>query len=182
MTYEIMLHSLYYSQTLKVNSFKIISRINEMEDDQLLLSLMQVFIAQMDSALKISNIISEHSNEEEMSPDSLVTGLVYRLMVSMDDKEMKESMEKADQLLHEEDSGTSDSEEEKEKEEKEEEEEKEENRISRNIKKNTCNCNICAKARACLLNYPSYEVSDQLAQQFKDAIDNTCTIHKLNIV
>ena len=147
-----------------------------MEDDQLLLSLMQVFIAQMDSALKISNIISEHSNEEEMSPDSLVTGLVYRLMVSMDDKEMKESMEKADQILHEEDSGNSDSDEEEVK------KEEEENRISRNIKKNTCNCNICAKARACLLNYPSYEVSDQLAQQFKDAIDNTCTIHKLNIV
>ena len=86
-----MLHPLYYSQILKVNSFKKFSRINEMEDDQLLLSLMQVFIAQMDSALKISNIISEHSNEEEMSPDSLVTGLVYRLMISMDDKEMKES-------------------------------------------------------------------------------------------
>tara|TARA_Y100000814_G_C12234229_1_gene369363 strand:- start:118 stop:639 length:522 start_codon:yes stop_codon:yes gene_type:complete len=173
-----MLHPLYYSQILKVNSFKKFSRINEMEDDQLLLSLMQVFIAQMDSALKISNIISEHSNEEEMSPDSLVTGLVYRLMISMDDKEMKESMEKADQILHEEDSGNSGSDEEQEEVKNEEEE----NRISRNIKKNTCNCNICAKARACLLNYPSYEVSDQLAQKFKDAIDNTCTIHKLNIV
>ena len=148
-----------------------------MEDDQLLLSLMQVFIAQMDSALKISNIISEHSNEEEMSPDSLVTGLVYRLMISMDDKEMKESMEKADQILHEEDSENSGSDE-----EEEVKNEEEENRISRNIKKNTCNCNICAKARACLLNYPSYEVSDQLAQKFKDAIDNTCTIHKLNIL
>jgi len=176
MTYEIMLHPLYYSQILKVNSFKKFSRINEMEDDQLLLSLMQVFIAQMDSALKISNIISEHSNEEEMSPDSLVTGLVYRLMISMDDKEMKESMEKADQILHEEDSENSGSDEEEVK------NEEEENRLSRNIKKNTCNCNICAKARACLLNYPSYEVSDQLAQKFKDAIDNTCTIHKLNIV
>ena len=101
-----------------------------MDESQLLLSLMQVFIAQMDSALKISNIISEHSNEEEMSPDSLVTGLVYRLMISMYDNEMKESMEKANHILHEEDSGTSEdsNEEEEEKEEEEGKEEEEESR------------------------------------------------------
>ena len=72
-----------------------------MEEDKLLTSLMQVFIAQMDSALKISKIISEHSNEEELSPDSLITGLIYRLMVSMDDKELKESMKSAEDLLNE---------------------------------------------------------------------------------
>ena len=59
-----------------------------MDQEKILISLMQVFIAQMDSALKISTIISEHSDEEEMSPDSIITGLVYRLMVSMDEEEM----------------------------------------------------------------------------------------------
>ena len=35
-----------------------------MEEDKLLISLMQVFIAQMDSALKISNIISTRNSIE----------------------------------------------------------------------------------------------------------------------
>ena len=39
------------------------------ENNPLLNSLMLVFLAQMDSALKISKIISEHSEEEEISPD-----------------------------------------------------------------------------------------------------------------
>tara|TARA_B100001094_G_scaffold242339_1_gene238330 strand:- start:168 stop:635 length:468 start_codon:yes stop_codon:yes gene_type:complete len=154
-----------------------------MNNENILESLMQIFIAQMDSALKISNIISEHSNEEEMSPDSMITGLVYRLMISMDDKEMKESMDIANDLLN----GESD--EEEEDEDEEEEEEFDEgfdesilvNKKPRIIKKNTCNCNICAKARACLINYETYEVSDDLANRFKNAIDKTCSIHKIDI-
>ena len=160
-----------------------------MEEDKLFISLMQVFIAQMDSALKISNIISEHSGEEDMSPDSIITGLVYRLMITMDDKEMKESMDLAKSILNGEDE---DEDEEGYDEEGYDEEgydeegysggDNEEIRISRNITKNTCNCNICARARACLINYPTYEVSDQLAQKFKNAIDKTCELHKINIV
>ena len=152
-----------------------------MEEDKLFISLMQVFIAQMDSALKISNIISEHSDEEDMSPDSIVTGLVYRLMITMNDKEMKESMDLAKSIMNDDDD--------EEGYDEEDDEEgydqggnNEEIKISRNITKNTCNCNICARARACLINYPTYEASDQLAQKFKDAIDKTCGIHKINIV
>ena len=150
-----------------------------METDQLLISLMQVFIAQMDSALKISTIISEHSNEKEMSPDSLVIGLVYRLMISMEDEEMNESMEKAKNILNKESSSEDEL---SEDELNERESIHEEDEIQpRMIKTNNCNCNICAKARACILNYRNYEVNDQLAQKFKDAIDNTCKVHKLII-
>ena len=159
-----------------------------MDQDKILISLMQVFIAQMDSALKISTIISEHSDEEEMSPDSLVNGLIYRLMISMEEEEMNESMKEAEHILHKESSSEEDEEElyEDETEETEETEETDETDETvetkpRRIKTNTCNCNICAKARACILNYQTYEVNDQLAQKFKDAIDNTCRIHKLQI-
>ena len=157
-----------------------------MEEDKLFISLMQVFIAQMDSALKISNIISEHSDEEDMSPDSIVTGLVYRLMITMNDKEMKESMDLAKSIMNDDDEDEEDDEEGYDEEDDEEGYDEggnnEEIKISRNITKNTCNCNICARARACLINYPTYEASDQLAQKFKDAIDKTCGIHKINIV
>ena len=155
-----------------------------METDQLLISLMQVFIAQMDSALKISTIISEHSNEKEMSPDSLVIGLVYRLMISMEDEEMNESMEKAKNILNKESSSEDELSEDELSEDELNERESihEEDEIQpRMIKTNNCNCNICAKARACILNYRNYEVNDQLAQKFKDAIDNTCKVHKLII-
>ena len=156
-----------------------------MEEDKLFISLMQVFIAQMDSALKISNIISEHSDEEDMSPDSIVTGLVYRLMITMNDKEMKESMDLAKSIMNDDDDEEGYDEEDDEEDDEEgydQEMNNEEIKISRNITKNTCNCNICARARACLINYPTYEASDQLAQKFKDAIDKTCGIHKINIV
>ena len=156
-----------------------------MDQDKILISLMQVFIAQMDSALKISTIISEHSDEEEMSPDSLVIGLIYRLMISMEEEEMNESMKEAEHILHKESSSEEDEEElyEDETDETEETDETVETVETkpRRIRTNTCNCNICAKARACILNYQTYEVNDQLAQKFKDAIDNTCRIHKLQI-
>ena len=154
-----------------------------MEGDQLLISLMQVFIAQMDSALKISNIISEHSNEETMSPDSLVTGLIYRLMVSMDESEMKESIDVANNILNNNSSNSSsDSDSDSDSDIHDFEiENKEVNTTIRNIKKNTCNCNICARARSCILNYSTYETNDQLAQKFKDSIDKTCKLHNLNI-
>ena len=124
-----------------------------MDQDKILISLMQVFIAQMDSALKISTIISEHSDEEEMSPDSLVIGLIYRLMISMEEEEMNESMKEAEHILHKESSSEEDEEElyEDETEETEETEETDETDETdetvetkpRRIKTNTCNCNIC---------------------------------------
>ena len=50
--------------------------------------IMKSFLAQLNSSLQISKIISEHSEEEELSEDSIISGLVYRLMIPMNDEEM----------------------------------------------------------------------------------------------
>ena len=146
----------------------------EEQDDKLLNSLMITFIAQMDSALKISKIISEHSDDEELSVDSIILGLVYRLMVPMKDNEVKESMEFASNLIHKETSSS---------EEEDVDGSEDDTKIifERDVKLPKCNCDICSKARVCLLNYHTYEVSDPLAQKFKDAIQTTCDRHKINI-
>jgi hypothetical protein len=144
-----------------------------MDEEHIFNSIMKVYFAQMDSAMKISKIISEHSGEEELSPDAFITGLVYRLMISMTDKEMKESMDIAETVLEEESSDEEDDEIEYDM--------VDEIILSRKLKKNNCNCDICAKARACLINYGNYETTDELAEKFKNSIDNTCTIHKIII-
>jgi len=159
-----------------------------MEENKLLSDLLKIYLAQTESALKIATIISEHSGEEGISPDAFVTGLIYRAMVSMTEEEMKESLEFAENVLTQ-----TTSEEEEEGEEEDEYDIIEETYntmeheygdkiiLSRKIKKNTCNCDICINARVCLINYPTFSAEDELAKKFKDAIDNTLIIHKLNI-
>ena len=53
--------------------------------------------------------------------------------------------------------------------------------LSRRIKANNCNCDICIKARVCLSNYPTYESSDVLADKFHNSIKHACYEHKLII-
>jgi len=155
-----------------------------MDENKLVSDLLRIYLAQTDSALKISGIISEHSGDEGISPDAFVTGLIYRSMTSMNDEEMKDSLHFADEVLTKE---TSSSDEDEEYDIIDETYDTMEHDygdkviLSRKIKKNTCNCDICAKARACLINYPTFEADGKLAQMFKDAIDNTLIIHKLNI-
>ena len=55
-----------------------------MGDNKILEDLLKVYIAQTESALQISEIISNHGGEDGITPDSFVTGLIYRLMVPMD--------------------------------------------------------------------------------------------------
>ena len=145
----------------------------EDQEEKLLNSLMITFIAQMDSALRISKIISEHTDETELSVDSIIIGLIYRLMVPMNDKEMKESMEFASNLIN--------GEEDNEEEDDEEVISDELIVFERKVKTNHCNCDICTKARVCLINYPTYEVNDPLAEKFKNAIKTTCENHKIQI-
>ena len=157
-----------------------------MDENKLVSDLLRVYLAQSDSALKISKVISEHSDEDGISPDSFVTGLIYRLMISMDDEEMKESLNFADEVLTKETSSSDEDDEEEydiidETYNTMEHDYGDKVILSRKITKNTCNCDICAKARACLINYPTFEAEGKLAQMFKDAIDNTMIIHKLNI-
>ena len=147
----------------------------EEQKEKLLNSLITTFIAQMDSALRISKIISEHSDEEELSVDSIIIGLVYRLMIPMDDMEIRESMDIASKLINGEESS--------EEEEGEEEELLKYEKVifDRKVKTNHCNCDICSKARACLINYPTYEATDSLTEKFRNAIQSTCEIHKIDI-
>ena len=43
-------------------------------------------------------------------------------------------------------------------------------KLSRQIKSNQCNCEICAHVRVCLSNYESFEPEDELAIRFKKSI------------
>ena len=148
--------------------------------DDILEPIIKAFLGQMDSAMKVSAILSDHDGAEEITVDHLVTGLVYRLMVPMTNEEVDLALESAQQMLDR-----------LEDDESEEDEESfdtleecypdEPISFNRKVKTNQCNCDICAKARVCLLNYPSYECSDPLADKFKKAIDTTCDKHKIYI-
>jgi hypothetical protein len=152
--------------------------------NDLLNSVMIAFIAQMDAAMEIAKLVSEHGGEEELSADSLIAGLVYRLMIPMNDEEMKKSLDNANEIVNEE----------------EEEEEEDEDYdfgtddvtpetndhgdrviVSRKVKRNNCECDVCKKVRECFDKFYDHETNDQLAQMFKDAIKNACDIHNLTI-
>jgi hypothetical protein len=142
-----------------------------MEND-LFDTIIKSFLAQMNSSLKISKIISEHGHEEKLSEDSIVTGLVYRLMNPMDNEDMEDSIETAKNIyenLYQSDS------------EDEDYEEIIEDLKIRKVKQNTCNCEICINARVSLLNYKNHEPKDNLEMMFKNAIDNACERGKLYI-
>ena len=74
--------------------------IVEQKQDEAINNIIKVYLAQMNSALKISKIICEHSNEEELTGDHIICGLIYRLMVPMTDEDMSESLNKADNILN----------------------------------------------------------------------------------
>ena len=137
-----------------------------------IIQLMEIFIAQIDSSMKISKIISEHLNEKELSGDSVIIGLIYRLMTPMSQTEIDESIKKANDIINEEDSQSSDD-------ELIEDEINIVNRTSRKLKKLTSNCDICIRARVCLINYHNYENQDQLSTMFNDAIKKTCNVNKI---
>ena len=147
--------------------------------DDILEPIIKAFLGQMDSAMKVSAILSDHDGAEEITVDHLVTGLVYRLMVPMTNEEVDLALESAQQMLDRLEGSES-----------EEDEEDEESFDTleecypdepRKVKTNQCNCDICAKARVCLLNYENHDCSDPLAEKFKKAIDTTCDKHKIII-
>jgi hypothetical protein len=148
-------------------------------------SLLTVFLAQLDSAMTISDILSKHNGDEKISPDSLIIGLIYRLMVPMTDTELHDSMVTGKQLVD----GFYDDEESDEGDDEEYEGDDESfdspkslgSLEPKTLRPNNCNCEVCAKARACLLNYPSYEACDPLADKFHKAIQHACAKHKLRI-
>ena len=151
--------------------------------DDAVMNIIKVYMAQMNSAVKISEIICKHSNEEELTGDHIISGLIYRLMTPMTDEDMVDSLEKADKLMN-----GSDSDEELEELEEGELEGDELEEIEyvkpkrfRKITKNYCNCNVCKRVRECLDGYESYETFDPMVTRFKNSIEETCEKHKIII-
>ena len=141
-------------------------------------NIITAYIAQMDSALKISEILAEHNNNKSIDADEIIGGLIYRLMVPMSDEEMLQSMNKANEIMDiSESDGESDG-------ESDEENNIEYSKISdepRKIRVNQCNCNICKTTRECILKYDEYIPNDNLAYKFKQSIKDTCNKHNLII-
>lgn len=147
-------------------------------DEQLLEPLIKVFLSQMDSAMRISDIVAKHENSDEISVDNIIGGLVYRLMIPMNEQEIEESFQSADDIMDHLDESDSN---EEETEEFYENIETEEPTEFRKIKAPICNCDICSKLRVCLLNYHMHECKDTLEEKFKQSIETTCQKHKLII-
>jgi len=139
-------------------------------------NIFKVVIANNISAMKISKILSEHS-ENILTTDYVVTGLIYRLMIKMTDDEMIQSMNEAETILYAESSD----EDENDDDEKEEEVEsiEEDLNTKRKIKYNSCNCDICNKCRVCLLNFGEFITTDHLSTIYKNSILETCEKHNL---
>lgn len=144
--------------------------------DNILLPLIKTFLGQMDSAMKISDILAKHENSDEITVDHIITGLVYRLMIPMSNDEINDSLNSAQQILDKLDESDSE-------EEQEQSMYLDENITfgSRKVKSNNCNCEICSKARICLHNYHIHDCSDPLSDKFKNAIQETCEKHKIYI-
>ena len=152
--------------------------------DSVLEPLIKSFLAQMDSAMKVSELISQHDNSEEITVDHLITGLVYRLMVPMTNEEVDTALETAQEIMDKLDETDSEEESMASEAEGEAEAEAEEAIVdfeSRKVKAPRCNCEVCMKARLSLLNYQAYDCTDPLAEKFKKAIDSTCSKHKIFI-
>tara|TARA_B100000212_G_scaffold328869_1_gene293544 strand:- start:349 stop:801 length:453 start_codon:yes stop_codon:yes gene_type:complete len=148
--------------------------------DELIEPVIKAYLSQISSAMKISEVLSQHANSEEIRVDDLIGGLVYRLMVPMSNEEIEDSLNHAEQILDNLDETDSD-EEQSNQYDLLSETYPNSTTITRKIKSPLCNCDICSKLRVCLLNYKNHECNDSLSQKFKDSIDSTCEKHKLYI-
>jgi len=135
------------------------------EQEKLLLAV----FANNISAMKISKILCEHSQNDILTTDMVVSGLIYRLMTPMNDDEIQTSMNEAESVLYAESSSD------------------EEDIITvdeplnnkRNIKYNNCNCDICMQCRICLLNFKDFIPKDPLGDIVKNSIYETCKQYNL---
>ena len=148
-------------------------------DYELVAPLIQAYLSQVSSAMKISDVLAKHDNSDEITPDHLIGGLVYRLMVSMTETELHESIDAAKEIMDKlENTDSEDS-------DYDGIEEcysvPEISNVPRKLKSPKCNCEICSQLRVCLLNYKDHECDDELSQKFKNSIDSTCEKHKIYI-
>jgi len=134
--------------------------------------LMKAVLANTSSATKISKVLAEHSEDKILKADEIILGLIYRLMTPMTEEEMIQSINEAESLLYQESS-----EEEEDSEEENIVDDTDDLSISKKIKCNTCNCEICMRCRVCLSNFNDYIPKDNLGDIFKNSILETCKIH-----
>tara|TARA_A100001015_G_scaffold177867_1_gene197745 strand:- start:14 stop:475 length:462 start_codon:yes stop_codon:yes gene_type:complete len=139
------------------------------KQDEAIYNMTKVYLAQIESSMRISKILCEHSEEKDLSGDHIICGLIYRLMVPMTDGEMLDSLDKAEHLLND-----TDSDEEFDESDDEEDFNIEISDKNRPLKINNCSCDICVKCRECVSGYESYETYDPMVTRFKDSIKITC--------
>jgi|TARA_B110000208_G_C11763860_1_gene427899 hypothetical protein len=137
-------------------------------------SLIQVILANTSSAMKISNTLCDHSQDKVLKADEIIGGLIYRLMIPMTDEEITESMASAEALMYD------DSEDEDEGDIEENDfivDDRDDLLITRTVRTNQCNCDICSQVRVCLCNFKDYVPKDELGDKFKRSIIDTCRAH-----
>ena len=131
--------------------------------------LIKVILANTSSAMKISKILCEHSEDKILKADEIICGLIYRLMIPMSDNEISESLQEAEDIMYDDSSD--------EEQEIEIVDDKEELNIMKKVRTNNCNCNICSQVRACLCNFQEHIPKDELGDKFKKSIVETCKSH-----
>jgi len=138
--------------------------------------LMKAVLANTTSATKISKILCDHSEDNILKADEIILGLIYRLMTPMTDEEMTQSINEVEFVLYAE-SSDEESEEENIIDDTDDIDGTDDLSVSRKIKCNTCNCDICMRCRICLSNFNDYIPKDNLGDLFKNSILETCKTH-----
>tara|TARA_Y100001970_G_C14246709_1_gene868833 strand:- start:3099 stop:3560 length:462 start_codon:yes stop_codon:yes gene_type:complete len=138
--------------------------------------LMKAVLANTTSATKISKILCDHSEDNILKADEIILGLIYRLMTPMTDEEMTQSINEAESVLYAE-SSDDESEEENIIDDTDVIDNTDDLSVTRKIKCNTCNCEICMRCRICLSNFNDYIPKDNLGDLFKNSILETCKTH-----
>ena len=131
------------------------------------LSMIQVILANTSSAMKISKILCDHSDDNILKADEIIGGLIYRLMIPMENQEIMDSMNEAESLMYDDDDDDDDD-------INNEPDIVDDIVKEKKIKCNHCNCEICSQVRVCLLNFNDYLPKDELGDKFKCSIIETC--------
>lgn len=133
-------------------------------------NIIKVIFANTLSAMKISKILSDHSNDKILKADEVICGLIYRLMNPMSNDEISQSLSEADNIMYPSSSSSDE-------EGFEIIDDKENFNNNKKIRTNNCNCDICLQTRVCLYNFQEYIPKDELGDKFKKSIIDTLKLH-----
>ena len=140
------------------------------------MNILKVHIANVKSAMKISELLCEHDKSKKILPDHIIAGLIYRLIIPMESDDMNDSLNFANKLFNdiENDNLSDDSDDSDDIDDSDEEKFDEEKLIEKKIKRYTCNCKICQNTNECLDKFINFETFEPLVSKFKDSIIHTC--------